>query len=417
MSAIELALTHGTSLQGPRRGQLRTPHGSIETPAFITVGTQAAVKGVTPAELRAAGAEAVLANTYHLYLRPGADLVAQLGGLHRFMAWDGPIFTDSGGYQVFSLGFGMEHGIGKQVGMFPDEPSEGLGGPRKPGQRPKLTKVDDEGVGFTSHIDGSRHRLTPASSIQIQEQLGADIILAFDEPTSPLHDAPYTQRAMERTHRWAKQCLAARTRSDQALYGIVQGGAFPELRKASSHEIGGLEFDGFAIGGSLGRTKRDMEHVLNWSIPNLPESAPRHMLGIGEPEDLFTCVRHGIDTFDCVAPTRHARRGVLYTASGKLNIAAAKFRDDDQPIEADCDCYTCREFSRAYLCHLFRARELLAYTLASIHNLHAILGLMSRIRAAIVANDLEIVERMTIDAYRAHREGAPAWGAASATFD
>lgn len=412
MSSIEFSVL-GTSEQSrARRGKVHTPHGSILTPAFVPVGTQAAVKGVTPAELRETGAQAVLANTYHLYLRPGAELVAQAGGLHRFMAWDGPIFTDSGGYQVFSLGFGLAHGIGKQVGMFPDEPSEGLGGPRQPGQRPKLTKVDDDGVGFTSHIDGSRHRLTPESSILIQEQLGADIILAFDEPTSPLHDERYTGRAMERTHRWAQRCLDARTRPDQALFGIVQGGAYGELRKASAAYIGGLPFDGFAVGGSLGRTKRDMEQVLRWSTPALPDSAPRHMLGIGEPEDIFTCVRHGMDTFDCVAPTRHARRGTLYTASGKLNIATARFRDDSQPVEPGCACYTCREFSRAYLCHLFRAKELLAYTLATIHNLHAILGLMARIRAALAQDALGDLERDTIAAFRGHSPVAAPWGGA-----
>jgi tRNA-guanine transglycosylase len=414
MAAVSLEIRDVDSASVARSGVLHTPHGDIRTPAFIPVGTQAAIKGVTPDELREAGADALLANTYHLFLRPGAELIAQLGGLHRFMAWDGPIFTDSGGYQVFSLGFGLEHGIGKQIGMFPDEPTDGLGGPRKPGQRPKLTRVDDDGVGFTSHIDGSRHRLTPASSIQIQEQLGADIILAFDEPTSPLHDERYTAQAMERTHRWAAQCLQSRTRSDQALYGIVQGGAFANLRRASADVIGGLPFDGFAIGGSLGRTKRDMDHVLAWSVPSLPESAPRHMLGIGEPDDLFTCVKRGIDTFDCVAPTRHARHGVLYTAAGRMNIVAAKFRDDDRPVEAGCACYTCRDFSRAYLCHLFRARELLAYTLASIHNLHAILGLMESIRGAIADGNLSALEEVTIRAYRGHDELAPAWGSRTA---
>ena len=411
MMGASLDILATDSHSAARSGILHTPHGDIRTPAFIPVGTQAAIKGVTPVELREAGAEALLANTYHLYLRPGSELIAQLGGLHQFMAWDGPIFTDSGGYQVFSLGFGLEHGIGKQIGMFPDEPSDGLGGPRRPGQRPKLTRVDDNGVSFTSHIDGSRHRLTPESSIQIQEQLGADIILAFDEPTSPLHDERYTQQAMERTHRWAKQCLDARTRSDQALYGIVQGGAFADLRQASAEVIGNLPFDGFAIGGSLGRTKRDMDHVLAWSVPSLPMPAPRHMLGIGEPDDLFTCVKRGIDTFDCVAPTRHARHGVLYTAAGRLNIVAARFRDDDRPVEPGCGCYCCRDFSRAYLCHLFRAKELLAYTLASIHNLHAILGLMEHVRDAISQGQLAELENATVQAYRSHDEAAPPWGA------
>lgn len=409
MSAIDFNIlaTDGAA----RRGEMRTPHGVVQTPAFVTVGTQASVKGVTPMELAAAGAEMLLANTYHLYLRPGPDLVAELGGLHRFMAWDGPLMTDSGGYQVFSLGFGLEHGIGKLVGMFPDEPSDGLGGPRHPGQRPKLTRVDDEGVTFTSHIDGSRHRLTPRSSIAIQEQLGADIIVAFDEPTSPLHDEGYTAQALERTHRWAAECLQARTRPDQALYGVIQGGAFESLRKASADYIGAQRFEGFAIGGSLGRTKRDMERVLEWSVPLLPDSVPRHMLGIGEPEDLFGCVARGIDTFDCVAPTRHARHGTLYTAAGKITISATRFRDDDAPIESGCGCYTCQTFSRAYLCHLFRARELLAYTLASIHNLHAILGLMAQIRHAITDGKFASLTERTLAAYKKHDPSVEPWAA------
>lgn len=408
MSALDFEILHSAVEHGPRRGVLTTPHGSIQTPAFVTVGTQAAIKGVTPEEVRETGAEVVLANTYHLFLRPGADLVAGMGGLHKFMAWDGPIMTDSGGYQVFSLGFGIEHGIGKQVGMFPDEPTDNKTAARRAGQKPRLTRVDDDGVNFTSHIDGSRHRLTPADSIAIQEKLGADIIFAFDEPTSPLHDERYTAGAMERTHRWAQICLESRTRPDQALYGIVQGGAFASLRRASAELIGQLPFDGYAIGGSLGRTKRDMENVLIRSVPSLPEQAPRHMLGIGEPEDLFTCIAHGLDTFDCVAATRHARRAVLYTASGKIDISAAKFRDDAGPIERSCPCYTCRDFSRAYVCHLFRAHELLAYTLATIHNLQAIQGLMARIRAAILTDEFDALRQNVVGAYRQHTE-SPAW--------
>ena len=236
---------------------------------------------------------------------------------------------------------------------------------------------------FRSHLDGSTHRLTPESSIGIQEKLGADIIMAFDEPTSPLHDEAYTARAMTRTHRWAERSLAAKRRDDQALYGIVQGGAFKRLREESAAFIGGLPFDGFAIGGSLGTSKRRLEQVLEWSIPALSEDRPRHMLGIGEPDDLFRCVERGIDTFDCVAPTRHARRGVLMTADGPLTITKAAYREDDGPVDPACSCPTCATFSRAYLRHLFVAEELLAYTLATTHNLAFILGLMARIRAAI----------------------------------
>ena len=403
MSAISFDVDYPDSRSPARLGRLVTPHGTVETPAFIVVGTQAAVKSVQPGEVAALGAQAVLCNTYHLYLRPGPDLVADQGGLHRFMGWSGPMFTDSGGYQVFSLGFGLEHGIGKLVGMFPDEdPADARLG-RRGGQQAKLSRVDDDGVTFTSHVDGSTHRLTPERSIEIQEKLGADIILAFDEPTSPLHDEAYTRRALERTHAWAERCLAARQRTDQALYGIVQGGAFRGPRVASAEFIGGLPFDGFAIGGSLGKSKRDMHRVLDWSIPALAPERPRHMLGIGEPEDLFECVERGVDTFNCVAPTRLARRGVLYTADGKLTITQAKYRDDPGPIEADCGCPTCRGFSRAYLRHLFVAEELLAYTLATMHNLHVILTLMARIRAALAAGTFTALKEDVLARMRPRR--------------
>ena len=385
-----------------RTGLLVTPHGPIRTPAFMVVGTQAAVKGVAPDELRELGAQIVLANTYHLFLRPGAELVAALGGLHRFMGWDGPTITDSGGYQVFSLGFGLEHGVGKVVGMFPDEtPGEGGRPRRQPGQPAKLTRVDEDGVTFRSHIDGSLQRLTPEVSIQVQEQLGADIILAFDEPTSPLHDEQYTAQALGRTHRWARRCLEARRRSDQALFGIVQGGAYQRLREKSARLIGGLPFEGFAIGGSLGRSKADMRAVLDWSIPHLPDGRPRHLLGIGEPEDLFAGVEAGIDLFDCVAPTRLARRGVLYTRHGKLKVTHQRYQADPAPVEPGCACYTCRAFSRAYLRHLFVADELLAYTLASIHNLHTIVGLVDQIRAAVADGTFEQLHRAWLTDYQA----------------
>jgi queuine tRNA-ribosyltransferase len=359
---------------------------------------------VTPAELRELGAGVLLANTYHLFLRPGHDVVRELGGLHQFMAWDGPIVTDSGGFQVFSLGFGLEHGVGKQIGTFPGESQ-----PRT--QVPKLVRVDEEGATFTSHIDGSRQRLTPETSIAVQEALGADIVLAFDEPTSPLHDAAYTRAAMVRTHRWAARCLAARTRSDQALYGIVQGGAFAELRTQSAREIGSMPFDGVAIGGSLGKSKEDMHSVLRWALPELPMAWPRHLLGIGEPEDLLACVELGIDQFDCVAPTRLGRHGHVYTPDGRLSLVGLAARDDPAPIDASCGCYTCRTgFSRGYLRHLFAANELLAYTLASIHNLFFIQNLMRQIRAAIHADALGELKAAFLSRYAAGPrsvEGSP----------
>jgi tRNA-guanine transglycosylase len=385
-----------------RAGVLHTPHGDIETPFFCVVGTAGSVKGVTPAELRDVGARVLLANTYHLFLRPGAATVHDLGGLHRFMAWDAPVVTDSGGFQVFSLGFGLEHGVGKQIGMFPGIDADDTDPARRARSVPaKLVQVDEDGATFTSHIDGSRKRLTPESSIAIQEALGADIILAFDEPTSPLHAADYTRQAMERTHRWAERCLAARRRGDQALFGIVQGGAFEELRTASARFIGSLPFEGVAIGGSLGKSKADMHAVLDWSIPHLPEIWPRHLLGIGEPEDLFTCVERGVDQFDCVAPTRLGRHAQVYTPEGRLHLTKPELKEDRRPIQADCGCYTCRTgFSRGYLRHLFAANELLAYTLTSLHNLYFILNLMRRIRAAIQAGELSALRDDFLSRYR-----------------
>lgn len=398
MTAIRFETIKTSADSRARLGRLVTPHGVLETPGFLVVGTQATVKGVTPDELRQVGAQAVLANTYHLYLRPGAELIARLGGLGRFMAWDGPTVTDSGGYQVFSLGWGLEHGVGKVIGMFPEED----GGRRRAGrgQRPRLMRVDDDGVTFTSHIDGSTHRLTPELSIRVQELLGADLILAFDEPTSPLHDYQYTAQALERTHRWALRCLEAKTREDQALIGIVQGGAFEELRRESARFIAGLPFEGFAIGGSLGKSKREMLDVLEWTIPLLPEERSRHLLGIGEPEDLFAAIERGVDLFDCVAPTRHGRHGVVYTSTGRMNVSAAAYREDPAPIEAGCGCYTCRHFSRAYLRHLFAAEELLAYTLASLHNLYFVLGLLAEARAAIRDGRLAEVRERFLARYR-----------------
>lgn len=367
-----------------RAGRLALPHGVVETPAFMVVGTRATVKSLTPAELRGLGARIVLGNAYHLYLRPGADLVAEFGGLHRFMGWEGPILTDSGGFQVFSLGFALEHGVGKIAKIFPGE--EAAPPPRA--QRAKLNRIDDDGVTFTSHLDGATHRFTPELSIAIQEQLGADVIVTFDECTSPLHDRAYTARALERTHRWAERCLAARTRHhDQALFGIVQGGAFRDLRERSARFFTGLPFPGYCIGGSLGKEKAEMHAILEWTLPLLPEDRPRHLLGIGEPEDLFAAIERGIDLFDCVAPTRLARHGALYTPAGRLAIRAARYAHDRGPVVPGCPCYTCTHFSRGYLRHLFAAGELLALRLASIHNLHFIVNLVEAIRASLLAGD------------------------------
>lgn len=377
-----------------RTGTVHTPHGPIETPAFTPVGTQASVKTLDIQDLHAIKAPVVLANTYHLYLRPGAELIERHGGLGKFMNWNGPTITDSGGFQVFSLGFAIEHGVGKVANIFPDEDAI----ENKPVGK-KLMKIDDEGVSFRSHLDGSSHRFTAERSVQIQQQIGADIILAFDECTSPLHDERYTAKAMERTHAWAQRSLAAWTnRETQSLYGIVQGGAYRSLREQSAAFINGLDFPGVAIGGSLGKSKRDMYDILDWTLPLLSEEKPRHLLGIGEVADLFAGVRRGVDTFDCVAPTRMARNGTVYItpqAGGtpankfRLNIAAAKYRDDASPIDPNCTCSTCSHHSRAYLRHLFHAGEMTGLRLATIHNLHFILTLMSGIRTAIAEHRLD----------------------------
>lgn len=335
-----------------RAGVIHTPHGDIPTPVFAPVGTAATVKTVTPAELQALGATLILGNTYHLYLRPGADLIAEFGGLHRFMAWPGPILTDSGGFQVFSL--------------------EGL------------REIDADGVTFQSHVDGSRHRFTPEKVIEIQEQLGADIIMCFDECPSP-EDYDYNLVALERTHRWAERCRAAQRRNDQALYGIVQGGIFPDLRVQSARFLTGLDFPGYGIGGlSVGECKADMHAMLDLLHPLLPRHKPRYLMGVGSPEDLFECVARGVDQFDCVLPTRIARNGAVLTGRGRLNLRNARFAREQGPIEPDCACYTCRTFSLAYLRHLIMSNEILGLRLTTLHNLHFMLETMRRIRASIL---------------------------------
>jgi len=334
-----------------RTGVFHTPHGDLLTPVFAPVGTQAAVKTLTPEQVQDLGATLVLANTYHLYLRPGDDLVREMGGLHPFMQWPGPMLTDSGGFQVFSLA--------------------------------DSRKIDDDGVTFKSHIDGSLHRFTPEKSIQIQENLGADIIMAFDECSDP-NDRAYTAKAMERTHRWAERCLAAKTRPDQALFGIVQGGIVPDLRTASARFIASLPFPGIAIGGlSVGETKAEMYATLDVVTPLLPEDKPRYLMGVGTPEDLIEGVARGVDIFDCVLPTRLARHNAAFSPEGRLNLMNAAYARDKRPIDETCDCYTCRTFTRAYLRHLIVAKETLAGTLLSIHNLRALIRLMETIRLAI----------------------------------
>ena len=332
---------------------MMTSHGPIDTPQFMPVGTQATVKALTPGDLHAAGAQMILGNTYHLSLRPGAERIARLGGLHRFMGWDGPILTDSGGFQVFSLA--------------------------------ELGRVDDDGVTFTSHLDGSTHRLTPERAMEIQGLLGSDIAMVLDELVDPSLSPSKVAEGMQRTHRWAERSLAARGRPDQAVFGIVQGGVDPELRRRSVDVIGSMAFDGVAIGGlSVGESKTDMAATLEVVADALrSDPRPRYLMGVGAPPDFFTAVERGIDLFDCVLPTRVARTGQVWTDAGRLNLRNAAFLDDPAPIDATCACEACRNHSRAYLAHLFRARELLAYRLATVHNVTWTLELMHRLRASL----------------------------------
>jgi len=374
-----------------RTGTLRTANGSVHTPAFVGVATRATIKALEPQALVELGLQIVISNTYHLHLQPGEDIVASLGGLHRFSGWDRPTMTDSGGFQVFSLGAGKQHGVGKVASIFPGENTA------KPKIRPNkaLVHLTEQGADFRSIIDGSPHSFTPESVITIERKLGADIILPLDECTSPLHDHAYTKRSMERTHRWAQRGLTAfqLLKDDatfpnphQVLYGIVQGGAYQDLRLESARVVGNMHFDGFAIGGSLGRSKEDMWNVLDWSIPVLREDAPRHLLGIGEIEDLFTCVARGIDTFDCAAPTRLARNGSVFLKDAprhRINLRNARFVADDRPIDPHCDCFTCRTHSRAYLRHLCKAGEFSFYRLATLHNLRFLVRLMEEIRQSV----------------------------------
>ena len=368
-----------TTIGRARLGRITTAHGPIDTPQFMPVGTQATVKSLSPADLRAAGARMILGNTYHLNLRPTAERIARLGGLHRFMAWDGPILTDSGGFQVFSLA--------------------------------DLRRVDHDGVTFTSHLDGSTHRLTPERAMEIQALLGADVAMAFDQLVDPGLPRAEVADAMARTHRWAERSLAARGSPSQAVFGIVQGGVDPELRRESVAAVSALPFDGIAIGGlSVGESKADMAVTLDVVAEALGgDSRPRYLMGVGSPVDFFTAVERGVDLFDCVLPTRVARTGQVWTDAGRLNLRNAAFLDDPEPIEAGCACEACRTHSRAYLAHLFRARELLGYRLATLHNVTWTLELMRRLRVSLGDGTFEEL-RAGVDAAfaRPHKLDDPA---------
>lgn len=370
-----------------RAGVLKTPHGEILTPAFVAVGTKATVKSLNPEQVREIGTQVVLGNTYHLYLQPGEEIVRDAGGMGKFMGWSGPTMTDSGGFQVFSLGVAYGKDISKLIHLAKvTDPSLLIPERFDDSDAPRLAKVGQDGVSFKSHLDGSIHYITPEKSIQIQHNLGADIIFAFDECTSPAEDLKYQEEALERTHAWAKRSLDEHIKLNKeskiSLFGIVQGGRDENLRKKSAKFIGSLGFDGFGIGGSF--AKEDMSTAVKWVNEILPEEKPRHLLGIGEPEDLFMGVENGVDLFDCVAPTRLGRNGTIYTKSGKIIIMNKQYRDDFSPIEKDCGCYSCKNYTRAYVAHLFHGKEMLAGTLASIHNLYFIVNLVKKIRQSIL---------------------------------
>jgi len=368
LAAVTYELIKESKESMARLGKLHTPHGVIDTPIFMPVGTQATVKTMSPEELEEIGAGIILSNTYHLYLRPGYELVQQAGGLHKFMNWSGATLTDSGGFQVFSLG--------------------------------DLRKIREEGVEFRSHLDGSKHLFTPEKVMEIEMALGADIAMTFDECVSYPMDYEYTKLAMERTTRWAERCLNAHHREEQALFGIVQGGMYPDLRAISARDLISMDFPGYGIGGlSVGESKSLSYEILDATIPLMPRDKPRYLMGVGSPDFLIEGVIRGIDMFDCVLPTRIARNGTVFTSEGRLTIKNAVFKADFTPLDHHCDCYTCRNFSRAYLRHLFNTGEILGLRLTSYHNLYFLLNLMKQIREAIAADSLLTFRREFLSRY------------------
>ncbi len=391
-----------------RTGVMRTPHGDIHTPSFIAVGTQATVKAVLPETMKMLGAQAVLANAYHLYLQPGADIVEEAGGLGAFMNWPGPTFTDSGGFQVLSLGAGFRKVLAMDATRVRADDVIAAG-------KERLAMVDDDGVTFRSHLDGSTHRFTPELSMQIQHKLGADVIFAFDELTTLVNTRGYQEKSVRRTHEWAVRCLTEHrrlcaSRPDRpppALFGVVQGAQYEDLRRAAARGLttitgeDGSGFDGYGIGGAL--EKQNLAAIVEWVSTELPEDKPRHMLGISEPDDLFAAIEAGADTFDCVSPSRVARNAAVYSATGRFNITGARYRRDFTPIDSECDCYTCAHYTRAYLHHLFKSKEILGKTLATIHNQRFVIRLVDQIRDAIPAGRFDELRQDVLGRYYSTR--------------
>jgi len=371
------------SSSSARAGVISTPHGEIQTPAFIPVGTKATVKSVAPEAMAELGSQALLANAYHLYLQPGADIVDEAGGLGSFMNWPGPTFTDSGGFQVMSLGAGFKKVLAMETDTVQSDDVIAE-------NKTRLAHVDDDGVTFKSHLDGTKHRFTPEFSMQVQHQLGADVMFAFDELTTLMNTRDYQVMSLERTRLWALRCIAEHKRLTeershkpyQALFGVIQGAQYEDLRRKAASDLGAMEFDGYGIGGAL--DKNELGTIVSWVTEELPIDRPRHLLGIGEPEDLFVGVEAGIDTFDCVSASRVARNAAVYNNDGRFNITNARFRRSFEPLVADCECYTCTHYTQAYLHHLVHAKELLASTLLTIHNEHFIVGLVAKMRATLI---------------------------------
>ncbi len=374
---IDFKVTHQSKKSNARIGILKTPHGEIETPSFVGVGTQAVVKTLTSEEVVTTKTQILISNTFHLHLKPGEKYLKKAGGIHKFMNWNAPLMTDSGGFQVFSLGFGRDHGVGKIL-------KEKSNLTIKAGKQPQKVKITDDGVFFRSPVDGTKLFIGPRESIKIQEAIGADIIFAFDECTSPIADYEYTKRSLLKTHKWAKMCLDVK-KSKQAIYGIVQGGKFEDLRTESAKFIGSLPFDGFGIGGEFGNEKKTMSEMLSRTLTNLPKDKPIHLLGIGHLEDIPEIIKSGVDTFDCIVPTHYARHGVAFTSKGRIDIKKTKELDNFQPLDKKCACSTCKNYTRAYIAHLFKANEITGLSLLTYHNLHFFNTFVEKIR-----NDIKL---------------------------
>ncbi len=377
---FDFRITKKSKKSRARLGIIKTDHGNIQTPCLVTVATQGTVKALPHDLAKQAGASLIIANTLHLHLKPGEETIKKMGGLHKFMGWNGPIMTDSGGFQVFSLGFGRDQGVGK-VGKGNSACQV------QKGHQPHLTKIGEDGVMFTSYIDGRKIFMSPKESMKIQAGIGADIIFAFDECTPPTANEEYTRLSMNKTHRWAKLCLQHKSRK-QALFGIVQGGRFEHLRRESAKFLSTLPFQGFGIGGEFGDDKTAMAEMIRWTIDELPERKPKHLLGIGHPDDLLPIIKEGVDTFDCTAPTHYGRTGTAFTHEGRLNITNAVFKQDKKPLDSRCDCFVCAEHSRGYINHLFRSKEILGASLLTFHNLHFLHTAVAKIREQIRAGKI-----------------------------